>query len=55
MFFLPRQAPLVVLAIVAAVILALAFDASIILVASGAAFGVLLMAVLFNLYEPPKR
>jgi hypothetical protein len=30
-------------------------DASIILVASGAVFGVLLMAVIFNLYEGPKR
>lgn len=55
MFFLPRLTPLITLAIVAAVILALVLDASIILVASGAAFGVLLMAVLFNLYEPPKR
>ena len=55
MFFLPRLAPLVVLAVVAATILALALDASLILVASGAVFGVLLMAVLFNLYEGPKR
>ena len=55
MFFLPRFAPLVVLALVGATIVALVLDASIILVASGAAFGVLLMAVLFNLYEPPKR
>ncbi len=55
MFFLPRLAPLVVLALVAATIVALALDVSIILVASGATFSVLLMAVLFNLYEGPKR
>jgi len=55
MFFLPRLAPLITLALVGATIVALVLDASIILVASGAAFGVLLMAVLFNLYEPPKR
>jgi hypothetical protein len=55
MFFLPRLAPLVVLVIVAATILALALEASIILVASGVVFGVLLMAVLLNLYEGPKR
>ena len=54
MFFLPRLAPLVVLAIVAATILALALEANIIFIASGAMFGVLLMAVLFNLYEHPK-
>jgi membrane associated rhomboid family serine protease len=55
MFFLPRLAPLVVLALVGATIVALVLDASVILIASGAAFGVLLMAVLFNLYEGLKR
>jgi hypothetical protein len=54
MFFLPRLAGLVVVAIVAATILALALEASIILIASGAVFGVLVMAVVFNLYEGPK-
>jgi hypothetical protein len=55
MFFLPRLAPLVVLALVGATIVALVLDASVILIASGAVFGVLLIAVLFNLYEGPKR
>jgi hypothetical protein len=55
MFFLPRLAPLITLALVGATIVALVLDASIILVASGAVFGVLLMAVLFNLYQGPKR
>jgi membrane associated rhomboid family serine protease len=55
MFFLPRLAPLVVLALVGATIVALVLDASVILIASGAVFGVLLMAVVFILYEGPKR
>jgi hypothetical protein len=55
MFFLPRLAPLAVLALVAATIVALVLDASVIPVASGAVFGVLLMVVVFNLYEGPKR
>jgi hypothetical protein len=48
-------APLITLALVGAIIIALVLDSSIILVASGAAFGVLLMAFLFKLYEPPRR
>jgi len=55
MWFLPRLTPLVVLAILAGLIVSFVLDANIIVVVSGAVFGVLLISVLFDLYEPPKR
>jgi len=55
MWFLPRQTPLITLAILAGLIVAFVLDANIIVVVSGAVFAVLLMSVVFDLYEGPKR
>ena len=55
MWFLPRQTPLITLAILAGFIVAFVLDANVIVVVSGAVFAVLLIGVLFDLYEGPKR
>ena len=56
MFFLPRQTPLISLAIVTGLILALFFGPEEVAYAlSGVLFVFLALAVLLDLYEPPKR
>lgn len=55
MWFFPRQSPLVLLAILAGLIVAFVLDANVLLVVSGVVFAVLLIGVLFNLYEGPKK
>ncbi|HEU4759616.1 MAG TPA: hypothetical protein VFT91_06495 [Dehalococcoidia bacterium] len=56
MFFLPRQTPIISLAIVMGLILSFVFGAEeITYVLSGVLFVVLALAVLLDLWEPPKR
>ena len=56
MFFLPRLNPLIALALVTGVILTLALDLDEIVYAlSGVLWVFLVLSVLFNLYEGPKR
>ena len=56
MFFLPRVNPLVALVLVMGVILMLVFELdAIACVLSGITCVFLVLAVLFNLYEDPKR
>lgn len=58
MWFFPRQSALVILAIIAAVILVVAADFEVKAIFSavgGVVFVVLLLAVVFDLWEPPER
>jgi hypothetical protein len=56
MFFLPRVNPLIALALVTGSILALVLDLEqIVFALSGLACVFLVLSVLFNLYEGPKR
>ena len=56
MFFLPRVNPLIALALVAGSILALALDLEeIVFALSSVACVFLVLSVLFDLYEGPKR
>ncbi len=56
MFFLPRQTPLISLAILSGLILTFALGLDeIAYVLSGVLFVLLALSVLLDLYEPPKR
>ena len=56
MFFLPRLNPLIALALVTGLILALVLDLDEIVYAlSGVLWVFLVLSILFNLYEGPKR
>jgi len=56
MFFLPRVNPLIALALVTGLIPALAVDLDELVYAlGGVAWGFLMLSILFDLYEGPKR
>ena len=56
MWFLPRQTPLITLLLVLGVVLTLVLDLEVVAYTlSGAALVILLLATVFDLWEPPEK